>query len=81
MPVLEWYLHIFKILVFIILTYGVGWGLVEFIGSYSILSLILTYTGATIVFLACAYFMIGDELKNRLLQLLRGFMVKILRHN
>jgi len=81
MPVLEWYLHIFKILILVILTYGVGWGLVEFIGSYSILSLILAYTGATIVFLACAYFMIGDELKNRLLQLLRGFMIKILRHN
>jgi len=81
MPVGEWYLHIFKILILIILTYGLGLGLVEFIGSYSILSLILAYTGATIVFLVCAYFMISDELKNRLLQLLRGFMIKILRHN
>jgi len=67
MPVREWYLHIFKILILIILTYGVGWGLVEFVGSFSILSLILAYTGATIVFLACAYFMIGDELRGTLL--------------
>jgi len=75
-PVREWYLHIFKILVLIILTYGVGWAFLELMGSYSILSLVLAYTGATIVFLTCAYFMIGDELKNTLLQLLKTFRIK-----
>lgn len=72
-PVREWYLHILKILVLIILTYGVGWAFLEFIGSYSILSLVLAYAGASIVFLTCAYYMINDELRSTLLQLLKTF--------
>jgi O-antigen/teichoic acid export membrane protein len=71
-PVREWYLHIFKILVLVILTYGVGWAFLKFIGSYSILSLVLAYTGATIVFLTCAYFMIDDELKNTIVKFLQA---------
>jgi len=78
MPVRKWYLHVFKIFALIILTYGVGWAFLELMGSYSILSLALAYTGATIVFLTCAYFMIGDELKNTLLQLLKTFRIKTL---
>jgi len=75
-PVWKWYLHVLKIFALIILTYGVGWAFLELMGSYSIISLALAYTGATIVFLTCAYFMIGDELKNTLLQLLKTFRIK-----
>jgi len=78
-PVREWYLHVFKIFVLIILTYGLGWAFLEFMASYSILSLVLVYTGATIVFLSCAYFMIGEELKNTLLQLLKTFRIRTIR--
>jgi len=74
----EWYLHILRILILVILTYGVGWVLIEFIGSYSILSLILAYAGATLIFLTCTYFVINNELRNTLLQFLRGFKIKIL---
>jgi len=80
MPVQEWYLHIFKILVLIILTYGVGWGFVEFIGSYSILSLALAYTGASIVFLTCAYFMINRELRKTLFYYLQTLMTNLKRN-
>lgn len=75
-PVWKWYWHIFKIFGLIILTYGVGWIFLGFIGSYFILSLVLTYTGTTIVFLTCAYFMINDELKNTLLQFGETFGIK-----
>jgi len=75
-PVREWYLHIFKILVLTILTYGLGWAFLELMGYYSIFSLVLAYTGATIVFLTCAYFMINDELKNTLLQFSKALRIR-----
>jgi len=67
-PVWKWYLHVIRIFVLIGLTYGVGWIILRFLGSYSIPYLASTYIGASIVFLIGAYFMIGDELRESLLQ-------------
>lgn len=76
MSVRKWYLHIFRIFILTALTYGVGWGFVEFMGSHSIINLALAYMGASIVFLACAYFMIDKELRNSLLRFLAAFRIK-----
>ena len=76
LPVREWYTHISKIFVVTTLTYGIGWIFVEFMGSYSIVSLVLAYTGATIVFLVCAYFMISKELRETLFEYLKFIKIK-----
>jgi O-antigen/teichoic acid export membrane protein len=68
-PVREWYLHIFKILVLIGLTYGLAWTINDLIGNHSILSLSLAYTIGSIAFFIGSYFMIGEELRNILHQL------------
>ena len=59
----EWYGHILKILILASLTYGSAWFLLGMIGNYSILSLTMTYFGATIGYLVCSYFMINEKLR------------------
>ena len=72
----KWYRHILKIFTLITLTYGLAWTINEFIGNRSILSLALAYAGGSIAFLISAYFMIGDELRNTLLQLPKTLKIK-----
>jgi hypothetical protein len=51
------------------LTYGGAWVIVTSVGSSSILSLALGYVFASIAFVAAAYRLIGDELRETLRQL------------
>ncbi|MBE3128771.1 MAG: oligosaccharide flippase family protein [Actinobacteria bacterium] len=71
-----WYSHVLKVYILASLTYGIAWIVLEFLDIYSILSLSITYTGATIIFLTGAYFMISDELRETLLK-----YIQILRNN
>jgi hypothetical protein len=51
------------------LTYGGAWLIITFVGSSSILSLALGYVFASIAFVAAAYRLIGDELRETLRRL------------
>ena len=66
MPVRKWYLHVFKIFALAGLTYGGAWAIIASLGSSSILSLALGYAFASIAFVAAAYRLIGDELRETL---------------
>jgi O-antigen/teichoic acid export membrane protein len=69
MPVWKWYLHLFRIFALAALTYGGAWLIITFVGSSSILSLALGYVFASIAFVAAAYRLIGDELRETLRRL------------
>lgn len=58
-----WYLHVFKVYILAILTYGSAWFFLEFLNIGSILFLTFGYIGASTIFFIGAYFMIGDELR------------------
>ena len=62
----DWYLHILRIIILAILTYGASWLILRTIGTYSILALVLAYIAASIVFLFCSYFLITKELRETL---------------
>jgi O-antigen/teichoic acid export membrane protein len=69
MPVWKWYLHVFRIFALAGLTYGGAWLIITFTGSSSILSLVLGYVFASIAFVAVAYRLIGNELRETLRRL------------
>jgi hypothetical protein len=69
MPVWKWYLQVFKVFVLAGLTYGGAWVFITSLGSSSILSLALGYIFASIAFVAAAYRLIGDELRDTLRRL------------
>jgi O-antigen/teichoic acid export membrane protein len=66
MSVGKWYLHVFKVFGLAGLTYGVAWAIMTFVGSFSILSLAVGYVFASTAFVAAAYRLIGDELRETL---------------
>ena len=74
-PVWKWYLHVLRIFALAGMTYGTAWVILGVIGSHSILSLALAYVGASVGFLIGAYFLIGDELRARLLQFLQAKVI------
>jgi len=62
-PVRMWYLHVFRVYILAILTYGSAWFFLKFLDIHSILFLAIAYIGASTIFFIGAYFMIGDELR------------------
>jgi len=58
----------FKIFVITILTYGTAWTTLTLLGSFSISSLILSYTVSTTCFLTMSYFSLSDELRATLIK-------------
>jgi len=68
-PVWGWYLHVFKVFVMAGLTYGGAWAIMTSLASFSNLSLGLGYVLASIAFVAAAYRLIGDELRETLRRL------------
>lgn len=77
-PLRTWYLHIAKIFMLIGLFYGTAWITIVIIGNYSILSLTTAYVGASIVFMAGSYFMIGEELRGKFFSTLQTLKAKVL---
>ena len=69
MPTGTWYLHVFKVFGLAGVTYGGAWIILMYLGSPSIPSLILAYSLASAVFVAVAYRLIGDELRETLRRL------------
>lgn len=82
-----WYSHVLRIFALAGLTYGATWGILWFLGFHTILYLSLAYVGASVAFLICTYFMIGNELREFLLQyiqplksiLINGFRIVLSR--
>jgi len=66
-PVRMWYLHVLNAFILAGLTFGLAWFVLRLLDIFSILPLTIAYTGATIVFLIGAYFMISNELRKTLL--------------
>ena len=69
MTVWKWYLHVFKVFGLAGLTYGGAWAIMTSLTSFSIPSLALGYAIASIAFVAAAYRLIGDELRDTLRRL------------
>jgi hypothetical protein len=69
MPVWKWYIHVFKVFVLAGLTYGGAWAIITLVGPLSVLSLALSYTFASVAFVAAAYRLIDDELRATLRRL------------
>lgn len=76
----EWYWHVLKILILASLTYGLGWFFLGMIGNYSILSLAMSYIGATIGYLVCSYFMINEKLREIFSGYIRLFRKRLVRN-
>ena len=75
----EWYFHVGRIFVLIGLSYGVAGVFLKFFFSPAILSLLIAYTGASVIFLTGAYFLIGKELREVLVRHIQTVKTKIVR--
>jgi O-antigen/teichoic acid export membrane protein len=62
-PAWFFYGHVLKVFLLTALTYGVAYGILEVVNIFTIISLFLAYTGASVIFLIGAYFLVGDELR------------------
>jgi O-antigen/teichoic acid export membrane protein len=81
-PLGRWYSHVLKIFAVIGLTYGVAGVILGTAGGASIVSLILAYSLASMVFLVGSYFIMGEELQEALsghLNRLRAQIASVLR--
>jgi len=76
-PVSEWYWHVFKIALLACLTYGLAWLIFELLEAHSILYAGLSYTGASIIFLAGSFFMMGSELRETLVEGLHALKMRV----
>lgn len=75
-PTWKWYRQILGIFFAIGLTYGTAWALLELGRADSGFFLVLAYAAASVGFVAAAYLMIGDELRNSFQGLVRTFRAK-----
>jgi O-antigen/teichoic acid export membrane protein len=86
-PVRQWYWHILRIFAIIVLTYGTSGIILVTTGSVSIFSLTLAYSLATMIFLFCSYFIIGQGLQEALyrhtdkLRSQIAVVLRVLSHN
>ena len=62
-PAWFFYRHVLRVFLLTALTYGVAYGILAVVNIFTILSLFVAYTGASVVFLIAAYFLIGNELR------------------
>ncbi len=62
-PAWFFYGHMFKVFLLATVTYGVAYGILAVVNIFTIHSLFMSYTGASVIFLIGAYFLIGDELR------------------
>jgi O-antigen/teichoic acid export membrane protein len=65
-PVRGWYFHVLKVLLIAGLSYGAAGGILRAVGNGSLWSLALGYAGASAIFAALAYRLVGRELRGSL---------------
>ncbi len=63
LPASAWFLHVLKVFGWVVLTYGIAWGVIASLGAFTIAPLALAYLVASAGFLLAAYFSIGPELR------------------
>ena len=76
LPVWKWYLHVGKCFTVAAIVYGTGWTVLTSEGHHNLSMLGSAYFTATAVFLTCAYFMIGTELRVMISQILHRIKIK-----
>jgi O-antigen/teichoic acid export membrane protein len=62
-----WYSHVLRIMIGGMLIYGSAWLAVRYAGPFSVLRLSIAYSGATLIYLAFALFVMGQETRRRIL--------------
>jgi O-antigen/teichoic acid export membrane protein len=63
-----WYWHVLRIMGSALLIYGSAWGLVNWVGNFSILALATGYGGASIIYCAVAFGMMDDSLRSTIMR-------------
>jgi O-antigen/teichoic acid export membrane protein len=69
-----WFLHISRIAVLVVFTYGFGWIMLALSGNYTVINLSFAYVVSTLGFLTGAFFLIGNEIRHSIshkLQMIR----------
>jgi O-antigen/teichoic acid export membrane protein len=69
MPVVKWYIHVFRVFGLAALTYGGAWAIIALAGPFTVRSLALGYICASLAYVAAAYRLLGDELRATLRRL------------
>lgn len=65
-PIIKWYGHIFKTTLTSLLTYGIAWLVLSLKHDFSIISLLIAYSSATIAYLLVSFLLIGTELRENI---------------
>ena len=75
-PTRSWYVHVSKALILAALTYGLAWVVLVITVARSNISLMLAYALASMLFLAGAYLMVGEELRETITRLPQTLLTK-----
>jgi O-antigen/teichoic acid export membrane protein len=75
-PTWSWYVHVSKALILAALTYGLAWVVLVITVARSNILLMVAYALASMLFLAGAYLMVGEELRETITRLPQTLMAK-----
>ena len=70
--ILEWYSHVFKIILLVVVTYGLAWTIIVLNHNYSVFNLLVAYLISTLIFSIGAFYMAGDEIRVSILNNLQS---------
>jgi hypothetical protein len=76
-----WYSQIARILALTAPTYGTAWAIVHAYGNFSVLWLSVAYLAGSVAYVAGAYVMMGQELRESLLQPFRAVRLKMAQNS
>lgn len=63
---MEWFVHVGRIFLLILLSYGSPWIVLAFQGNFSLVALTVAYLSGTILFVIGTFFLMGNELRQTL---------------
>ncbi len=70
----QWYAHALRAFGLAFVAYGLSWLVIAVPGSFSVLALALAYVAGSALFAAGAYFLIGPDLRDTVINLRRTFI-------
>jgi hypothetical protein len=76
MRVRVWYWHVFRILGSAMLIYGTAWIALVKLGAFSLIPLVAAYAVATLVYSLVAFWIMGVELRSRIIEFLKPLRPK-----
>jgi len=77
MPVRAWYWHVLRILGSAILIYGCAWIALASLGNFSVTALAAAYVLATLVYGVVAFWIMGEELRQRIIDFVNPLRLKM----